>query len=55
MHPEGIVRLVDDLGRVVIPKELRRRLRINANSPVEIYFDKENIVIRKYDPKSKED
>jgi transcriptional pleiotropic regulator of transition state genes len=46
----GIVRKVDELGRVVIPIELRRTLRIKEKDPLEIYVDEGNIVLRKYEP-----
>lgn len=50
MKSTGIVRKVDDLGRVVIPKELRRNLGINEKDPLEIYMDEEKIVLKKYVP-----
>lgn len=46
----GVVRRVDDLGRVVIPKELRRTLGINELDAVEIFTNGEHIVLRKYVP-----
>lgn len=46
----GIVRRIDDLGRVVIPKELRRTLGIKEGDPVEFFVDGELITIRKYSP-----
>lgn len=46
----GIVRKLDDLGRLVIPMELRRMLGIEDNSPMEIFMDGENIVLRVYRP-----
>lgn len=55
MHPEGIVRRIDDLGRVIIPKEIRRRLKIGIGDVVEVFMDNGTIVIRKYEPKSEED
>jgi len=49
MKATGIVRRIDDLGRVVIPKEIRRTMRIREGDPLEIYTDKEGCVIfRKY-------
>ena len=49
MKATGIVRRIDDLGRVVIPKEIRRTMRIREGDPLEIYTDKEGAVIfRKY-------
>lgn len=46
----GIVRRIDDLGRVVIPKELRRTYGIAEGDPVEIYTSDEEIILRKYEP-----
>lgn len=49
MKATGIVRRIDDLGRVVIPKEIRRTLRIREGDPLEIYTDKEGgVIFRKY-------
>jgi len=50
MQGTGIVRRIDELGRVVIPKEIRKTLRIKEGDPLEIYTDKENLVIKKYSP-----
>ena len=50
MKSTGIVRKVDELGRVVIPIELRRTLGINIKDPLEIYVDAEKIIFRKYEP-----
>jgi len=51
MKATGIVRRIDDLGRVVIPKEIRRTLRIREGDPLEIYTDKEGaIILKKYSP-----
>lgn len=47
MRATGIIRRIDDLGRVVIPKEIRRQLRINEGDPLEIYTDREGCVIFK--------
>ncbi|YCA46490.1 AbrB/MazE/SpoVT family DNA-binding domain-containing protein (plasmid) [Bacillus sp. JZ8] len=44
----GIVRKIDQLGRVVLPKELRRNLSIEKNDPLEIFVDKDQIILRKY-------
>lgn len=50
MKATGIVRKIDVLGRIVIPKELRRTLRINEGDPLEIYTDDEGgIVLRKHE------
>lgn len=46
----GIVRRIDDLGRIVIPKELRRTYGIAEGDPVEIYTSDEEIILRKYEP-----
>jgi transcriptional pleiotropic regulator of transition state genes len=46
----GIVRRVDELGRVVLPIELRRTLNISDRDSLEIYVDGEKIVLRKYEP-----
>lgn len=48
MKSTGIVRRIDDLGRIVIPKELRDNLDINYRDALEIYVDSENIILRKY-------
>lgn len=48
MKATGIVRRVDDLGRIVIPKELRRTLRIREGDPLEIFTGSEGITFRKY-------
>lgn len=47
MKATGIVRRIDDLGRVVIPKEIRRTLRIREGDPLEIFTDREGEVILK--------
>ncbi len=47
----GIVRKVDELGRIVLPKELRVTLNINEKDPLEIYVDDDNrIILKKYEP-----
>lgn len=48
MKSTGIVRKVDELGRIVIPRELRRTLEINEKDPVEIFIDGEEIILRKF-------
>ncbi len=50
MRDTGIVRRIDELGRVVIPKEIRKTLRIKESDPLEIFTDKESLVIKKYSP-----
>ena len=46
----GIVRKLDELGRVVIPIETRRTLGLNEKDSVEIFIDGENIILKKYEP-----
>ena len=50
MKATGIVRKVDELGRVVIPIELRRTLAIEEKDALEIYVDQDRIILRKYEP-----
>ncbi len=51
MKATGVVRRIDDLGRVVIPKEIRKTLRIKEGAPLEIFTDKEGeIILKKYSP-----
>ncbi|NLG05560.1 MAG: AbrB/MazE/SpoVT family DNA-binding domain-containing protein [Clostridia bacterium] len=51
MTRAGIVRRIDDLGRIVIPKEIRRTLRIAEGTPLEIFTDREGeIILKKYSP-----
>ncbi|WP_408955623.1 AbrB/MazE/SpoVT family DNA-binding domain-containing protein [Natroniella sp. ANB-PHB2] len=50
MKSTGIVRKVDNLGRMVIPIELRRTLGIEKKDPLEIYVDSEKIILKKYQP-----
>ncbi|MBN7771833.1 AbrB/MazE/SpoVT family DNA-binding domain-containing protein [Clostridium aminobutyricum] len=50
MKATGIVRKVDELGRVVLPKELRTVLDIEIKDPIEIYVDDEYIILKKYNP-----
>ena len=50
MKATGIVRRVDDLGRVVIPKEIRRAMRIEPGSPLEIYTEQDAVCFRLYRP-----
>ncbi len=51
MRATGIVRRIDDLGRVVVPKEIRKTLRIREGDPLEIYTDREGeIILKKYSP-----
>lgn len=50
MRSTGIVRKVDELGRIVIPIELRRTLGIAEKDALEIYVDQEKIILKKYEP-----
>lgn len=50
MKSTGIVRKVDELGRVVLPIELRRTLKIEEKDSLEIFVDNEKIVLKKYEP-----
>ncbi|MDO4368960.1 MAG: stage V sporulation T C-terminal domain-containing protein [bacterium] len=50
MKAIGVVRRIDDLGRVVIPKEIRKTLKIKDGESVEIFVDRENIILKKYHP-----
>lgn len=51
MKATGMVRRIDDLGRIVIPKEIRRTLRIRENDPLEIFTDREGeVILKKYSP-----
>ena len=50
MKATGIVRKVDELGRVVLPIELRRNLDINEKDALDIYVDEDKIILKKYEP-----
>ncbi|WP_156204760.1 AbrB/MazE/SpoVT family DNA-binding domain-containing protein [Candidatus Syntrophocurvum alkaliphilum] len=50
MKSTGVVRKVDELGRIVIPIELRRTMGIEEKDALEIYVDNERIILRKYEP-----
>ncbi|MEA4989102.1 AbrB/MazE/SpoVT family DNA-binding domain-containing protein [Anaerovorax sp. IOR16] len=50
MKATGIVRKVDELGRIVLPIELRRTLNIEIKDPIEIYVDGDYILLKKYEP-----
>lgn len=50
MKATGIARKVDELGRIVIPKELRRTLNIEEKDALGIYVDGEQIILKKYEP-----
>ena len=50
MKSTGIVRKIDELGRVVLPMELRRVLNLNVKDSIEIYVEGDNIILKKYEP-----
>lgn len=50
MKSTGFVRKVDNLGRIVLPVELRKKLEIAEKDPLEIYVDSEQIILKKYEP-----
>lgn len=50
MKAVGIVRRLDDLGRYVLPIEMRRTLNINIGDPLEIFVDGDSIILKKYEP-----
>ncbi len=50
MKSTGIVRKMDELGRIVLPIELRRTLDIAEKDPLEIYVDEDTIILKKYEP-----
>ncbi|MFY2307666.1 AbrB/MazE/SpoVT family DNA-binding domain-containing protein [Lysinibacillus fusiformis] len=50
MKSTGMVRKIDELGRVVIPKELRRTLGIDNQDPLEIFIDSDKVILKKYKP-----
>lgn len=50
MKATGIVRKTDQLGRIVIPMELRKKLGIEENDPLEIFVDEDMIILKKYQP-----
>lgn len=51
MKATGVVRRIDDLGRIVIPKEIRKTLRIKEGDPIEIFTDREGeVILKKYSP-----
>ena len=52
MKSTGIVRKIDELGRIVLPMELRKTLNLEQRDPLEIFVEGENIILRKYDPDS---
>ena len=54
MKATGIVRRIDDLGRVVIPKEIRRTIHIKEGDPLEIFVDGRTVMLKKYQPSTEE-
>ena len=52
MKATGIIRRIDDLGRIVIPREIRRTLHIKEGDPFEIFLDDEGVIFKKYQPLS---
>lgn len=48
MNAIGIIRRIDDLGRITLPKEIRRIMKINEGDPIMIYLDKDSIILKKY-------
>lgn len=50
MKSTGIVRKIDELGRIVLPMELRKVLNINIKDPMEIYVEGDSIILKKYEP-----
>ena len=55
MKATGIVRRIDDLGRVVIPKEIRRTMKICEGDPLEIFLENGAVIFRKYFPSYRDD
>lgn len=55
MKATGIVRRIDDLGRVVIPKEIRRSCNIREGDPLEIFLQDDGVVFKKYNPTYRDD
>ena len=51
MKPAGVVRKVDQLGRIVLPKSLRKRYQMNEGQPVEILVQGDHIILERYRPK----
>ena len=50
MKATGIIRRIDELGRIVVPKEMRTKMDINDSDPVEIYVEGDKIILQKYTP-----
>lgn len=52
MKSTGIVRRIDDLGRIMLPKEIRRRLGISEGTAIELFISDEGVVLKKYYPEN---
>lgn len=50
MKSTGIVRKIDELGRIVLPKEIRRARGLTHGTPMELFVDEDQIILRKYEP-----
>ena len=50
MKSTGVVRKIDELGRIVIPKEIRKVMDIDERDPLEIFTDEDKIIFKKYEP-----
>lgn len=50
MKSTGVVRKLDELGRITLPIELRRNLNVNERDPLEIFVDEDKIILKKYEP-----
>ena len=48
MKSTGVIRRIDDLGRIVIPKEIRKNLRMKEGDNLEIYINSEDLILKKY-------
>lgn len=55
MKATGIIRRIDDLGRVVIPKEIRRTMNIREGEPLEIFLEDGGVIFKKYLPSCRDD
>lgn len=51
MKDTGVIRKLDDLGRIVIPKEIRKNMRAEPGTPFEFYIERGKIILKKYQPK----
>lgn len=55
MRATGIVRRVDEIGRIVIPKEIRTTMKIKEGEPMELFVDRDSVILKKYNPNSAAD